>query len=235
MPEGPDRNSASGGPDGCEHAADCHCFAASPAGAFHRGKRSSAQGRAAFSKIQRCGGKVQLLAASQVDRVPARPRSHEQRAAEAAQARRPSQTRLSARAMRVAKPSAKAVGAPGWLSESRHPATPAIVRRGLPARQPVRRGTPAALREDLSSSAASELPTTMMRARLRRPSLAARARPQLREVLARMMRRPRQRAGRHQQEALGGGDRLVGRELLRRHEARPQRDACAWAAGTGRW
>src|SRR5215218_8480323 len=40
------------------------------------------------------------------------------------------------------------------------------------------------------------------------------------EVVAGVMRRARERARRHHQEALGIGDRLVGLELVRRHEAR---------------
>ena len=39
------------------------------------------------------------------------------------------------------------------------------------------------------------------------------------EILARMVRRPRQRAGRDEQEALGHGHRAIGLELVRGHEA----------------
>ena len=48
---------------------------------------------------------------------------------------------------------------------------------------------------------------------------AARAALQPREILAGVMRRARQRRGRHHQEALGVGDRLQRLELVRRHEA----------------
>src|SRR5262245_58970645 len=61
-------------------------------------------------------------------------------------------------------------------------------------------------------------PTTRMRRPLgaRVSSIARRLQP--REVLARMVRGPRERACRDHEEALGIGDRLVSLELLGGHE-----------------